>query len=229
MTDSMTPQIDPAATLRATLDARLAARDRSGAVLAALDAVRDGSIDIAELYTGVLGPLLIDAGTAWQQGTERVWEEHFASATVRTIVEALYPEVQRAREDVACDGKRVLLACPSGEQHDLGLRMVADRFALAGWEVDYLGPDTPTVEIIDAAQTLDSDLVVLSASTHFNRVLLREVIDEVQRKLPGVRIAVGGAAFVTDADSYRGLLLDESAFGLPGCHLPDPDTGAGRA
>jgi methylmalonyl-CoA mutase cobalamin-binding domain/chain len=221
MTDSPRPVTDAAATVRAALDARLAARDRAGAVSTALDAVRDGSIEIGDLYTRVLGPLLVDTGAAWQQGIERVWEEHFASATVRTIVEALYPEVVRAHDEVACDGRRVLLACPSGEQHDLGLRMVADRFALAGWDVDYLGPDTPTEEIIDAAQTLDSDLVVLSASTHFNRVLLREVVDEVQRRLPGVRLAVGGAAFASDADSYRGLLLDEAAFGLPGCQLPE--------
>jgi len=221
MTDSPSSSTDAVATVRAALDARLAARDRAGAVSAALDAVRDGSIGIAELYTYVLGPLLVDTGAAWQQGTERVWEEHFASATVRTIVEALYPDVVRAHDEVACTDKRVLLACPSGEQHDLGLRMVADRFALAGWDVDYLGPDTPTVEIIDAAQTLDSDLVVLSASTHFNRVLLREVVDEVQRHLPGVRLAVGGAAFATDAESYRGLILDEVAFGLPACRLPE--------
>lgn len=221
MTDSPQTNADAAVTVRTALDAALAARDRAGAVSVALDAVRDGTIDIATLYANVLGPLLVDTGAAWQQGVERVWEEHFASATVRTIVEALYPDVVRAHDEVACTGKRVLLACPSGEQHDLGLRMVADRFALAGWDVDYLGADTPTAEIIDAAQTLDSDLVVLSASTHFNRVLLRGVVDDVQRRLPGVRLAVGGAAFASDADSYSGLLLDEAAFGLPGCQLPE--------
>jgi methylmalonyl-CoA mutase cobalamin-binding domain/chain len=221
MIDSPHSDTEAVATVRATLDARLAARDRAGAVSAALDAVHDGTIPVAELYTYVLGPLLVDTGAAWQHGVERVWEEHFASATVRTIVEALYPDVLRAHDEVACTDKRVLLAAPSGEQHDLGLRMVADRFALAGWDVDYLGPDTPTEEVVDAAQTLGSDLVVLSASTHFNRVLLREVVDEVQRRLPGVRIAVGGAAFAADANSYRGLLLDEAAFGLPACRLPE--------
>ena len=221
MSDATSPNADAAAVLRASIDARLADFDRVGAVQIALDAVHSGSIGVAELYTQVLGPLLVDTGSAWQHGAERVWEEHFASATVRTIVEALYPDVILGYDEVVCDGKRVLLACPPGEQHDLGLRMVADRFALAGWRVDYLGADTPTDEIVDAAQTLGSDLVVLSASTHFNRVLLRDVLDEVQRRLPGVRIAVGGAAFVSDADSYRGLLLDEAALGLPGCTLPE--------
>ena len=226
MTDSTgSSRPDVTATLRAALDARLAARDRAGAVAAALDAVHDDSIEIGDLYTRVLGPLLVDTGAAWQRGVERVWEEHFASATVRTIVEALYPDVVRVHDEVACVDKRVLLACPSGEQHDLGLRMVADRFTLAGWDVDYLGADTPTDEIIDAAQTLGSDLVVLSASTHFNRVLLRNVVSEVQQHLPGVRLAVGGAAFASDADSYRGLILDETAFGLPGCQLPESDAG----
>ncbi len=113
MTDSPSFQpTDAAAVLRATLDARLAARDRQGAVTAALDAVEDGSLEIGDLYTGVLGPLLVDTGSAWQRGAERVWEEHFASATVRTIVEALYPQVMRVHDEVACDGKRVLLGVP---------------------------------------------------------------------------------------------------------------------
>ena len=78
MSDSPYSRPDAAASLRAALDARLAARDRAGAVSAALDAVHDGSIEIGDLYTGVLGPLLVDTGSAWQRGAERVWEEHFA-------------------------------------------------------------------------------------------------------------------------------------------------------
>jgi len=94
-----------AAALRAALDERLAARDRAGAVLAAVDSVRVGDLGVLDLERLVLAPLMIDTGAAWQSGEIQVWEEHFASATVRTIVDALYPDVVAlAREAVVAVG-----------------------------------------------------------------------------------------------------------------------------
>lgn len=81
-----------AGLLRSTLDERIAARDRSGAVDAALEAVRSGALSITELYE-VLTDLLVDVGASWQSGETEVWQEHFATAVVRTIVEACAPLV----------------------------------------------------------------------------------------------------------------------------------------
>lgn len=207
--------------LRSELDAALAHKDRPAAVRFALDAVREGRIDVAHLYTAVLSPLLVDTGSRWQAGEVCVWEEHYASSTVRTIVEALYPFVLAAAANVEPVGTAVLLACPPREQHDLGLRMLADRFALAGWVVHYLGTDTPVEEICAAAATLGVDAIVLSASTHFNRVLLRGVVDEVQAGSPGIQVYVGGPAFALDKSWPASELLDPVALGLP--PLPDAE------
>ena len=89
-----------AETLRARIEAALAERDRPGAVQTALSAVHDGSITIPSLYVDVLSPLLAGIGSAWSHGNERVWEEHYATHTVRTIVESLYLDVQRLAADV---------------------------------------------------------------------------------------------------------------------------------
>lgn len=211
--------------LRRALDAALAEKDRPAAVRFALDAIRDGRIDVPHLHTAVLGPLLVDTGARWQSGEVRVWEEHYASSTVRTIVEAVYPFVLAAAAHVEPAGKTVLLACPPREQHDLGLRMLADRFALAGWVVHYLGTDTPVEEICAAAASLGVDTIVLSASTHFNRVLLRGVVDEIQAGAPGVRVYVGGPAFSLDRSWPASELLDPFELGLP--PLPDAEEDLG--
>jgi len=199
------------AELRAELDGFMAARNRPAAVNAALDAVRDGRIGVIELYDQVMSPLLVDTGSAWQRGTTQVWEEHFASSTVRTIVEALYPHVVAAAATVPSNGRTVLLACPPQEHHDLGLRMLSDRFALSGWNAVFLGTDTPIAEICMAATTVGASLVVLSASTHFNRLHLRRVVDELKAGVPGIRVAVGGPAFALDHDwpADELLSLDE--------------------
>jgi len=203
-----------AARTRAAIDERLAARDRAGAVRAALGAVRDEGLPVDALYTRVLSPLLRDTGAAWQQGAERVWEEHFATATVRTIVESLYVDVAERGAAAAPLGKTAVLACPSGESHELGLRMLADRLTLAGWNAIFLGADTPADEIATAARVMKADVVALSVATHYNRLLLRDVVTQLKAELPETRIGVGGPAFAHDSSWPAEDILTEADFGL---------------
>jgi methanogenic corrinoid protein MtbC1 len=100
----------------------------------------------------------------------------------------------------------VLLACAPQQPHDVGLRMLADRFELAGWKAYFLGADVPEHELVAAAAALGPDLVVLSASTHFNRLELRDVVDRVRPKLGGVELRVSGYAF---ARTHEGWDEDE--------------------
>lgn len=213
----MTPASDTV-QLRERIDAALAARDRATAVGAALDAVRDG-LEIACLYAEVLVPLMIDMGAQWQAGRTAVWEEHFASATVRTIVESLYPEVQSAAPADRSRGTAVL-ACPPQEQHDLGLRMLSDRMELAGWRVVFLGADTPADEIVAAAEAALADTVVLTGSTHYHRTMLRALVEDLDARLGSARVLVGGPAFDAACDEWcDGHLIDvgELTGGDAGC------------
>jgi methanogenic corrinoid protein MtbC1 len=196
---------DQAPTLHETLLERIAAHDRDGAVAAALDAVRSGALAIPELYD-LLAGLLVDIGTSWQAGETEVWEEHFATAVVRTIVEAFHPLV--AERAAAPSGRTVVLATPPDEYHDLGLRMIADRFTLAGWTTHLLGASVPLDELVAAIGELGAEAVVLSASTHFHRLGLRPYVDGLRAAHPGVRIWVGGPAFAIEAEGWSDLLLD---------------------
>ncbi len=149
-----------------------------------------------------------------------MWQEHYTSAIARTVIEALAPRVIASSAETPARDTTVLLACPPDEAHDLGLRMLFDRFLLAGYPAHFLGADTPVSEIHDAATTLGADLVVLSASTHANRVSLRRVVEDLAKRLPPqTRIAVGGPAFARDPEwsvCRHAVLLDASAYDLPG-------------
>ena len=186
----------------AAVAAALADHDKATAVRTAVEAVTAGAVSIPELYRDVLARILADTGAAWQTGKTAIWEEHLASSTVRTIVEILYPGVLKAKAAVAPAGRSVLLACPPEEGHDLGLRMVSDRFDMAGWTTFFLGPDTPVAEIADAARRLGVDAVVMSSSTHFHRVAVRHAVDALKKELPGTDIWVGGPAFVGAATGW---------------------------
>jgi len=197
--------------LRERLDAQLRDHDKSAAVHSAIDAVQSGALSVPELYRDVLTPLLTDTGYGWQRGEIHVWEEHLRSAVVRTIVEALYPQVLRVKASATPVGRSVLLACPPEEGHDLGLRMVADRFEMAGWTVYFLGADTPLDELVDASGRLGVEALALSSSTHFHRVALRRHIDRLRRELPDVRIWLGGPAFCDGRERWNDELLDLDA------------------
>lgn len=220
---------DAARGVRAQLEERLRANDRPGAVRIAVEAVTGERLDIATLYRDVLTPLLVETGTSWQRGDVAVWQEHLASATVRTIVEILYPGVLKVRAAAVPAGRKVLLACPPEEAHDLGLRMVSDRFDMAGWTTYFLGADTPLEEIVGAARHLNVDAVALSSSTHFHLVALRHTVDALAEALPGVKIWVGGPAFAGRPDGWReheildlDALLGEGETLVPGGGQPAP-------
>jgi len=191
-----------AAELLQDLGRHLLVRDKATFVRTAVEAVTSQRLSIAELYRDVLMPLLVDLGAGWQEGYVAVWEEHMASAMVRTVVEILYPGVLKAKLTVPPTGRRVLLAAPPEEAHDLGLRMVSDRFDMAGWTTYFLGADSPIDEVIDAARKLHVDAVVLSSATHFHRLALRAYVDELERELPHVRVWVGGSAFVYGGEGW---------------------------
>lgn len=182
-------------SLRAELEERIRSHDRAGAVAAALAALEDGSASAADLYR-VLSEILVDIGAAWQQGSAEVWQEHFVTGIVRNIVEACVLKVEEAApEDRTAT---VVLAAPSDEYHDLGLRMLTDRFILAGWDAHFLGANVPVDELISAVDELQADAVALSASTHFHRVVLKAYVTTLTGARPDLRVWVGGPAFARE-------------------------------
>lgn len=226
---------DEAAAVRAAyqaVGAALADHDKASAVRTAVEAVTSGAVTIPVLYRDVLSRILADTGEAWHRGETAIWEEHLASATVRTIVEIVYPGVLKAKAEVAPSGRTVLLACPPEEAHDLGLRMVADRFDMAGWSTYFLGPDTPVKEVAAAARALGVDAIVMSSSTHFHRLAVRHAVDALKKELPDTDIWVGGPAFIGAATGWLPQemvdldeLLGEPAQPAEGAEAPTGEEG----
>lgn len=197
---------DATSVLRTTLCNHIATHDRVGATSAALDAVHRGAITIPDLYD-LLAEYLVKIGEKWHAGEVEVWEEHYATSTVRTIVEACQPLVaERAAEPI---GRTVVLATPPDEYHDLGLRMLVDRFTLVGWTAQLLGANVPVEELIDAVGELHADAAVISVYTHFHRFALRQYVDALQTAHPGLRIWVGGAAFAIEHDGWPDEMMLE--------------------
>lgn len=193
----------PAAlALREDLSGFLARYDKPSFVRVAVESVTAQRLSIEQLYRDVLTPLLVDVGAQWQRGHTAIWEEHLAAAMVRTVVEILYPGVLKVKGTVPPAERSVLLANPPEEHHDLGLRMIADRFDMAGWTVHFMGADAPVDDLLAAARTLGVDAIVLSSATHFHRLELRSIVDRLETELDHVYVWVGGSAFAADDEGW---------------------------
>ncbi len=102
-------------------------------------------------------PVMREIGARWEKGEVTVAQEHFATGVIRGRFLAM------ARNWGGGSGPRALLACPSGESHDLGLMAFGLVLHGRGWRVTYLGADTPIETVASAAAELHPDAIVLAA------------------------------------------------------------------
>jgi DNA-binding transcriptional MerR regulator len=105
----------------------------------------------------VILPYLRDLGERWASKQTSVACEHFASNILRGRLAGL------ARGWGDGYGPRAVLACPPGEQHDLGLMAFGIVLHRNGWRVHYLGTDTPVEELAQAIRDVRPHLAVLAA------------------------------------------------------------------
>lgn len=115
-------------------------------------------VSVESLMREVLLPLLRTIGERWQAGEISVGQEHFASNLVRGRLMGL------AHGWTDRSGPALVLACPSGEEHDIPLVMCGIAAARRGRRIVFLGGDTPVAEIEEAADAIDPVAVVIAVT-----------------------------------------------------------------
>lgn len=155
-----------------------------------MDAVHDEAGSYVEVALQLVQPAMYLIGELWQRNEITVAREHLATAIMESLLARAYA---RSRFN-APSGRRALFACVPGNRHSMGLRMVADAYEMEGWEVQYLGADTPVAAIIAQAREFNPDLIGLSISMpqhlHSARVSIEQLHQELGETCP--RIIVGG-------------------------------------
>jgi MerR family transcriptional regulator, light-induced transcriptional regulator len=185
--------VDLATALRQALDAF-----DEPAAQAVLDRLMS-ELSLATVLRDVLIPYLAELGDRWHRGTATVAQEHFASNVVRGWLGGL------ARGWGSGHGPRAVLACPSGELHDLALMVFGIALNRNGWRIDYLGANTPVEELDNAIDSTRPDLVVLAATQPEVFRPLRTRLLAISRRVP---VALAGAgATPRFANSVHARLL----------------------
>ena len=166
----------------ATLVEALVAFDDVGAH-AALDRLLTSLTLETVLQESVL-PALKELGDRWQRGEITIGQEHFASNLLRGRMLGLARGWDRG------SGPRALLACPTGEQHDLPLIAFGLALREHGWRITYLGADTPLSTIDETATALRPDLVVLASVAAARLTGCAEELRDLAARFP---LALAGA------------------------------------
>lgn len=187
--------------LEALLDGR-----RHDATQIILDAVRAGA-RVDEIYLNVFQQTQAEIGRLWQMNRITVAQEHYVTAATQFAMAQLYPYIFSTRRR----GARLVAASVGDELHELGIRMVADFFEMAGWDTYYIGASTPTRDLVAAVTAHRPNVVALSATltTHLMRV--SEVIDALHKIPDRPAILVGGYPFNVSPELWRRLGADGTA------------------
>jgi MerR family transcriptional regulator, light-induced transcriptional regulator len=108
----------------------------------------------------LIEPVLVQIGADWHAGKISVGQEHFATAFLRRKLQALLSVY-----DVVAGTATIIAAGAPGEQHDVGLLILALALVRRGYRVVYLGADVPVVGLLPVVEQVRPDMVCLTATT----------------------------------------------------------------
>jgi methanogenic corrinoid protein MtbC1 len=161
---------------------------------------------LSEASVRMVQPAMYAIGRLWQENRITVAQEHLATAISQSVLARAYLQADFA----APTGQKALLACVAANQHNLGLRMLADAFETAGWDSLYLGADVPTADLLRQVDASSPDLLVLSLSLPGHLAVARGAMEQLRAELGSrcPQIWVGGLATLMGNQVWRSLKAD---------------------
>lgn len=156
-------------------------------------ALADATVNLSapHMREKVIVPLLHAIGERWREGSLRIVQEHMATAIVRSFVDT-------ARTERPASAPRLIVTTPAGQHHELGALMAASAAGEVGWNVIYLGANTPAEEIAAGVRQTGADAVALSIAYRDDDHGVQEEIRKLREFLdPEIPIFVGGRAIAS--------------------------------
>ncbi|WKA53881.1 cobalamin B12-binding domain-containing protein [Planococcus shixiaomingii] len=160
-----------------------------------------------ELFQELLTPAMYRIGQLWQENAISVADEHLATAICDFVISATDNRSQEEKENAG----KVMIMGFEGEDHYLGLKMVACVFREHGWTVRYMGPNLPLAHALDAAKQWKPDVIGLSAALVSRLPLVKTYMDAFRTLEPKPVVLLGGRAValadLSDATAEGAVVL----------------------
>ena len=157
--------------------------------------------DVGTFFEDVIRPVMYEVGARWENGSISVAEEHLASSIVSRVISSIYSRFVKFENT---KGKAVVTAA-ANEFHEIGSRIIADSLELDGWDVDHLGVNTPTDDLLDLLMDRQPIFLGLSVAIPFNLDAAIETIERIKNRpeLKDMKVLIGGKAFNDNPDLWK--------------------------
>jgi methanogenic corrinoid protein MtbC1 len=158
-------------------------------------AIHTSGTSLEDIYLLLLTPVARKLGAMWEDDESSFTEVTIALWRIKQLMYDLSPIFQQYAEQNKTGSSIMLVPLP-GSQHNLGLFMVSEFFAKAGWRI--WGELAATEEeIIQMAANQWFDVVGLSASVREQFPQLQELIKSIKAKSknPNVGVIIGSPVF----------------------------------
>jgi methanogenic corrinoid protein MtbC1/DNA-binding XRE family transcriptional regulator len=157
------------------------------------------------VYENTIGHCLVEIGARWHNGDLSIAIEHRATQIALRLLsraQDVYAPTRRV-------GRRALVTSVEGDNHLIGGLAFADLLRFEGWEVDFLGADSPVSSIVDLVTQENPDLVGLSVTMEEYLPNATSTVKALKVINENLVVVVGGAAAVT---SDAAIALAEADF-----------------
>ena len=164
---------------------------------------------VDEVLDRLFFPSLRRLGENWEAGEITVAQEHYASGLIRGRMLALGPELSRGSRADSAFRPVAVLACTTHERHDIGLLALDLLLRRDGWQITFLGADTPVPSVVELARDLGADLVVLGGTEpHMYAAQLAHHAADLATLPTRTTLALAGGAVTPElAETYGAIAL----------------------
>lgn len=139
----------------------------------------------------VIIPVLGVLGERWQDRDAGIAEEHFFSAFLRNKLGArLHHESHRSR------GNKILVSCLPGEYHELGVLLFCLAAIGHGYQILYLGTNTPPEQLIRVTERTDIAAILVSGTK--TKLWKKDLEAELKKNIKSLKIPVMFGGQVSD-------------------------------
>jgi HD-GYP domain-containing protein (c-di-GMP phosphodiesterase class II)/methylmalonyl-CoA mutase cobalamin-binding subunit len=183
---------DPAALVESTLETFATALERGDAEMAEgaiATAIEDG-VTPTTLHAEVIGPALRRINVLSEAGQIDADREHRATTITRRVLATLYRYMTGSTEPTR---ERVLLAGVEGDEHTLGLQMVHDQLAAAGFHTIF-DTDLSAQRLMEMVDSQSPDLIVVGATVSTAAESVELALRDLRSNRPDLPIVLGGPA-----------------------------------
>jgi methylmalonyl-CoA mutase cobalamin-binding domain/chain len=165
--------------------------DIEGAVKSALNAVEKNKVDPLDYFENCLAPAMNELGDQFSRMEIFLPDLMVAGEIADAVREELVKKLDSGQDS---NKGKIVIGTISGDNHDIGKKMVATMLGENGYEIIDLGTDVDPMDFINTARKEKADIIAMSSLLSTSMPFISETIEYLGAMglKDSVKVVVGG-------------------------------------